>query len=186
MLLEKFYKGVLTMKKQKIISALLALGLALSMAGCDSTETTNNETAQSTQETAPETTQDAPAKETKAEFQEKVFVDDENCTFKVTKIDADNEWGYTLKVYAENKTDKNLMFSWDDVSVNGFMCDPFWATTVQAGKKTNSEISFSQTDFEENGIEDVETIEFTLSIYDDDDWEAAHLVEEKFILNPNE
>lgn len=168
------------MKSKKIISVLLAFVLLLSFVGCGSTETTNTESTNT--ETTQETTQ-----ETKApEFQEKIFVDNENCTFKITEIDADSEWGYTLKAYVENKTDKNLMFAWNDVSVNGFMCDPFWATTVQGGKKAVEEISFLPSEFEELGIEDVENIEFTLSIYDDDDWEAAHLVEEKFTLNPNE
>lgn len=167
------------MKKERILSVLLVLILLLSFAGCGSTETTSSEPTQEKQET---TTQETTA----PEFQEKVFVDNENCTFKITKIEPDNAWGYTLKVYIENKTDKNLMFSWNDVSVNGFMCDPFWASTVQGGKKSIEEISFSTSDFEELGIEDVENIEFKLSVYDDDDFEAPYLVDEMFTLTVNE
>ena len=163
---------------KKLTSVLLALTLLLSLSACINTETTSNsESAQGSQATEEST---AP------EFQEKVFVDDENCTFKITEIEPGNLLGYTMKVYLENKTDVNLMFSWDDVSVNGFMCDPFWANSVQAGKKAVSEIWFSKDKFEELGIEDVEDIEFTLSVYDEDDWEAPRFVEETFTLNMNE
>lgn len=166
---------------KKILSVLSMFALILSFAGCGSTETSNNEP---TQETA---AQETTAQETtEPKFQEKVIVDNENCTFKITNIEPDNEWGYTLKVYIENKTDKNLMFSWDDVSVNGYMCDPFWAATVQGGKKSIEEISFSTSDFEELGIEDVENIEFKLSVYDDDDFDAPYLVDEMFTLTVNE
>ena len=169
------------MKKERILSVLLVFVLLLSFAGCGSTETTSDEPTKET------TTQETAAQETAVpDFQEKVFVDDENCTFKITEIDPDNEWGYTLKVYIENKTDKNLMFAWNDVSVNGYMCDPFWAATVQGGKKSIEEISFSTSDFEELGIEDVENIEFKLSVYDDDDFEAPYLVDEMFALTVNE
>ena len=171
------------MVNKKLISVLLALTLVFSLVACGNTETTtSNEGSESTQ-SAQETTK---AEKPSQELQEKVFVDDENCTFKITEIEPDGFMGYTLKAYVENKTDKNLMFSWEDVSVNGFMCDPFWATSVQAGKKSKEEISFSTSEFEELGIEDVEDIEFTLLVYDDDDWEAPRLVEETFTLNINE
>ena len=168
---------------KKLTSVLLALTLLLSLGACGNTETTSNsESTQSSQLTEEVTTPESTA----LEFQEKVFVDDENCTFKITGIEPDGFMGYTLKAYAENKTDKNLMFAWEDVSVNGFMCDPFWASTVQAGKKSVEEITFFASDFEELGIEDVEDIEFTLLVYDEDNWQAPHIVEEKFTLNMNE
>lgn len=172
---------------KKLTSVLLALTLLLSLSACVNTETTSNsESAQGSQVTS-DATNEVTADETPApEFEEIVYVDDENCTFKITEIEPGNLLGYTMKVYLENKTDVNLMFSWDDVSVNGFMCDPFWANSVQAGKKAVSEIWFSKDKFEELGIEDVEDIEFTLSVYDEDDWEAPRFVEETFTLNMNE
>ena len=172
---------------KKLTSVLLALTLLLSLSACVNTETTSNsESAQGSQVTS-DATNEVAADETPApEFEEIVYVDDENCTFKITDIEPDAMFGYTLKVYLENKTDVNLMVSWDVVSVNGFMCDPFWANSVQAGKKAVSEIWFSKDKFEELGIEDVEDIEFTLSVYDEDDWEAPRFVEETFTLNMNE
>ncbi len=42
------------------------------------------------------------------------------------------------------------MFFVDNVSVNDFMCDPFWASTVSAGKETNKQIHFLESEFEKN------------------------------------
>lgn len=116
--------------------------------------------------------------------QDVVLVDDENCTMKLVSISPDNDWGYTWNVFMENKTDKNLMFSLDNVSINGVMCDPFWASIVSAGKKSNEEISWMTEDFEQLGITDVTVVEFELSIYDDDDWTAPDLVNDTFTVYP--
>lgn len=116
--------------------------------------------------------------------QDVVLVDDENCTVKLVSVAPDNDWGYTWNMYLENKTEQNLMFSMDDVSINGVMCDPFWATVVTAGKKANQEISWDPDEFEQIGITEVTVVEFNLSIYDDDDWNAADLLNETFTVYP--
>jgi len=113
-----------------------------------------------------------------------VIVDDENLTFTITSIEESNIWGFTLKVFCDNKTDKDLMFSWDDVSVNGFMVDPYWVSSIQPGKRSYNEISFSSSSFEENAIIDVEEIEFKLRIYNSDDWSAPDVVNEIFTYTP--
>ena len=105
-------------------------------------------------------------------------------TFTITGIEEDALMGYTLKVFLENKTEKELMFTLEDTSVNGFMCDPFWAETVAAGKKSNTTISWFETDFQDNGIETVEDITFTLRVYDNDDWMADDILKEVFTVNP--
>ncbi len=156
------------MKNRRLLILLLICALSVHLVACAPNNTEIGDVA------SEEKTQKAQ------EVAEKVFVDDENCTFKITGIEPDNLWGYTLKVDLENKTDKNLMFSLEDVSVNGYMCDPFWANSVQAGKKAKSDISFSVEEFEELGITDVEEIEFTLSVYDEDNWDTPHFVEETF------
>jgi hypothetical protein len=111
-------------------------------------------------------------------------VEDDNITVKFTGTEQDSLWGYTLKIFLENKTDKDLMFSVDDVSVNGFMCDPFWASTVSAGKKANEKVTFSEAAFAENGIEVVDEITFTLHVYDSNDLSADSLLKKTFTVNP--
>lgn len=115
---------------------------------------------------------------------EQVFADTQDYQFVILSVEPDNFWGYTLKCYLENNTDTTLMFSWEDVSVNGLMIDSFWAQEVAAGKRAYGEISFFSTDFEDNGITDVEEIEFKLQITNYEDWLADPLVEEVFTFRP--
>jgi hypothetical protein len=75
------------------------------------------------------------------------------------------------------------MFSLDDVSVNGYMVDPFWATEVAAGKKSNNDVTFSSEAFEEIGIETADEIAFTLNVYDAVDWSKEY-VEDSFAIYP--
>ncbi|MBP3458861.1 MAG: hypothetical protein J6K58_06600 [Lachnospiraceae bacterium] len=119
------------------------------------------------------------------DFPETVIVDNEEVTFIIESIDADNMWGYTLKVYLENKTDKDLMFAMENASVNGYMCDPFWASTVNAGMKDNTDISFKADDFEKYHISDVTDIEFKLRVYDANDWTADNVVNEIYTIYPS-
>ena len=115
---------------------------------------------------------------------EKTIFDTEDCTFIILDDEMDSIWGYTLNCFIENKSNKKLMFSWDDVSVNGYMVDPFWATEVAPGAKYYSGISFSDSKFEENGIEQVEEIEFKMKVYDSDDWMADNIIEQTFTYTP--
>ena len=172
---------------KKLIMILAALVLILS-AGCAATpvETTTKPVTQTTVPTtqSPTTVPETTVPETTAPFAELTLVDDENCTVIIKGYDGNALLGYGVKVYLENKTDKELMFSISEVSVNGYMCDPFWATTVSAGKKANEQITFFESDLEANGIEAVEEITFTLNVYDNADWLAEYLVKESFTVNP--
>lgn len=113
-----------------------------------------------------------------------VLVDNEQCKIVVTSFEPDSFWGYSLNVHLENKTDRNLMFACDSATINGFMCDPFWADSVSAGKTANDEITWSDSVFEENGITEVDEIKISISVYDSDDWMAEHILDDTFVLNP--
>lgn len=115
---------------------------------------------------------------------QQVIAEDENLRFVIEWADEENPSAYKLHVYLENKTDRNLMYSWDKVSVNGYMIDPFWATSVTAGKKACSEITFYRSDLESNGIENVSDIEFTLLVSDYDNWDVPYLLEETYTYTP--
>lgn len=103
---------------------------------------------------------------------EYVAVDNEEFTFIILDTETDPVWGYTLNCYLENKTDKALMFSWDGVSVNGVMLDPYWAAQVGPNAKCYSGIAFSTSSLEENGITEVEQINASLHLYNASDWTA--------------
>ena len=86
------------MNFKKIITLLLAFMLCLSFVAC--TDVSDSQTDSKSEEIS---------------FKEKVFVDNENCTFKITGVEPDSFWGYTLNAELENKTDKNLMFSLEEL-----------------------------------------------------------------------
>ena len=171
---------------RKIGILLMLAAVMLTIAGCRG----NVEVTTPTQTTAPH--QEVPAPTTKPTqpattapaFEEQTLVENDSVVMKLTGIVEDPIWGYTLKVYLENRTDKNLMFSVEDAAVNGFMCDPFWAAEVRAGMKANEEISFSKSDFEANGIQEVTDILFTLKVYDSDDWTEEDYVNQTIEIKP--
>ena len=113
-----------------------------------------------------------------------VICDENNVKLTIKNIEIDS-WGYfCINVEIENNTAKKLMFSWNDVSVNNYMIDPFWATEIDAGNKIVDSISFSKSQFEDNGIIDVHLIEFRLTVYDSDDWLADYIINKSYAIYP--
>ena len=76
------------------------------------------------------------------------------------------------------------MLTAEDVSVNGYMLDPYFSTSLAPGFTAFSDMYWNEEEFEENGIVDVEEIEFTLQVYDADIFDDDYLVEKNIILNP--
>ncbi len=113
-----------------------------------------------------------------------VILDNDDVSVIVTGYEKDEIWGYTVNLFLLNKTDKNVMFSVDEAFVNGFMADPFYAASVSAGKCAFSSMAWSDTTFEENGITEVETIEFQLRAHDNDNWSGDDFANESITLNP--
>ena len=175
---------------KKHFTALAAFALSLLLAACGSSASTGSaDTVQSAAETTASSTAEAPtadSEETVPEFQAQTIVDNAFCTVILESIDENGMWGYSWKVQLENKTDKNLMFSIDDCSVNGVMADPFWASSVAAGKKSNETVSWSSSLFEENGIssDNVTQVTFDLRVHDADDWSADNFVDDTFTIYP--
>lgn len=170
---------------KKLIAMLLSATLALSLAACSDTEP---------QPTAPGPTQPAATDPVvqgpteppvvSMEMGETVIIDNEKCTFTIKSASQNAYVGMTVDVLLENKSDKTLLFTWNNTSVNGYMHDPFWAEEVAAGKKANSTIHFDTYQLENYGVESVDEIEFTLYVYDSDDFMADPYVNEVFTIYP--
>lgn len=112
-----------------------------------------------------------------------VLVDNEYV--KVVAIGTvEDDWGYNLVLYMENKSDKNLTISADEVSVNGFMLDPLFGAELSTGNCSYAAINWFLSELEENSIEDVIKIEFKLYVTDSDDWEADDYAVETVTYNP--
>ena len=91
-----------------------------------------------------------------------------------------NVVGFTT--YMENKTDRTLMFSWTNTSVNGYMVDNWLAEEVAPGKKANADAYFVSADMEDNGIESVDKAEYTLWVYDAENWGEDDVYKETFTI----
>lgn len=113
-----------------------------------------------------------------------VIMDNDQVKVTVIGYAQDEFLGYTVNMYIENKSDMSLMLSAEDVAVNGYMLDPFYAEMVSAGVNAFSSMSWFTEDFEDNGITAVDSIAFALRVYDDEDWLADALASEDVTLNP--
>ena len=113
-----------------------------------------------------------------------VLVDREDLYFAIRNVKDDSALGYTWQVYVENRTDKNLMFSFERVAVNGVMCDPYWAEVIAAGKKGNCEIVWLRDSLDQRQITDVRNVEFTLNVYNDDVYTEAPIMHDTFTVYP--
>lgn len=122
--------------------------------------------------------------EREAQPEDVVLIDNENVTVILTGFEEDEIWGYTANLFLINKTEKNIMFSADDASINGYMVTTLFASTVSAGKCEFTSISWSDSELEENGITEIEEIEMNLRAYDSDDWTGEDLANEIVTLNP--
>lgn len=148
-------------------------------------ETADSEESQPVEEPVEELAEDAPEVPVEEPFEEITVVENNECVVKITGIDPDNLWGYTLKVRLENKSeDKTYMFSLRSAAVNGVQTDPFFATEVAAGKKANEEINFLDSTLEENGITEFTDLELSFYVYDSNDWEADDVAAETVHVYP--
>lgn len=178
---------------KKLASLLLAVAMILSLVACGEapTPSNNNEKAPSQSENS-DNNQDSNAnsetnqkEENQITFTELTAVDNDECSIKITGIDTNNFWGFTLKAQLENKSaETTYMFSVENAAINGVQCDPFFATEVAAGKKSNAEISFTNDDFEKNGVGDYTDIELTFRVYDSNDWMADPVAKETVHIYP--
>ena len=119
-----------------------------------------------------------------AQPEDTVLVDNDDISVVVTGYDPDSLWGYAVKLFLVNKTDKTLVFGVDGASVNGFMLEPYYGHELMQGKCCFDEMTWSDADLEDNDIEAVEGIEFTLRVHDSDDWMADDIFNEVLTLTP--
>lgn len=183
------------MKKTAIL--LISLSMLLTMAACGREVAPSNPepsavTSSATDNGEKEYTNETNSNNDKVEgineelsFEELTVVDNDQCIIKITGIEPDDMSGYTLQVYLENKsTDKTFMFSVQSAAINGVQADPYFATEVAAGKKSNEKIRFSTSDLSANGIVDFTDIELSFRVYDSNDWFADDAAKETVHVYP--
>ncbi len=91
----------------------------------------------------------------------------------VKQLDStESFWGADLYLYVENNSGTDATIQVRDVSVNGFMLDPMFSCDILNGMKAYDSITFLQSDFEENGITDIETLELSFHVFTMDGWDT--------------
>ena len=96
------------------------------------------------------------------------FFDTNEYTFSVTNFNATSQMGYAMQVFMENRTGETLYFTFDNVTVNGASCDPYWIQAVSGHMRALTNIEWFEHVFAEAGIDinSVKEIGFELSVYD--------------------
>lgn len=180
---------------KRLTALLLTFTLLFSLAACSGdvtganrttpSENNNNTSSPKEESTGDGQISDKDRSANEISFTELVVVDNDECTIKIASIDPDNLWGYTLKVQLENKSsEKTYMYSVESAAINGVRSDPFFATEVAAGKKSNNDITFSDSELTDNGVGDFTDIELTFRVYDSDDWMADAVARETVHVYP--
>ena len=116
---------------------------------------------------------------------DKVIVDNESITVIITGI-TENDTFETqdMGLFIVNKTNENITFSMDNVSVNDCMLDPFFIVSVHPGFAMFTEASWSDYELEDSNIESIEEIEFSFTASSADDWDKDDYFNGKVTYNP--
>ena len=85
---------------------------------------------------------------------------------------SDSFWGPGVILYIENNSDKNITVQVRDVSINGFMVTSSMSEDVVAGKKAISAVQFFSTDLEDNGIDDITSVELYFHVFEAETWDT--------------
>ena len=110
-------------------------------------------------------------KEDATTVEEEVILDQDDVKVTVKGMDS-SLFGPELKILVENNTQQGLTFQIRDASVNGYMADTMMSEDVAAGKKSNTEITFSASGLEACGINTFAEMEFRFHIFDSSTWDG--------------
>ncbi|MBE6024708.1 MAG: hypothetical protein E7231_16290 [Cellulosilyticum sp.] len=80
--------------------------------------------------------------------------------------------GPGIVVYIANNSNQDITVQARDISVNGFMIDGIFSQDVVVGKHALSEVTFLESDLEQNGITNIENAELAFHIFDKESWDT--------------
>ena len=151
---------------KKIICIILAIVMACGLIGCGGN---NDEIA-----SAPNATSAPTPLTTETSIQETVIVDNDilTITAKSFSIDA-SIFGPSIKLLIENHSNKTIVVQALNASVNGFMIDTTFSSTIGPGKKSYDNLTFNSTDLKDANITTLNDIEFVIYAFDNDTWNSV-------------
>ncbi|MBO5266661.1 MAG: hypothetical protein J6B08_05110 [Ruminiclostridium sp.] len=80
--------------------------------------------------------------------------------------------GPNIELYVENNSEKNITVQTRDVSINGFMVTAMLSSDITPGKHIVDEITFINSELEENDIQKVEEVELSFHVFDSENWDT--------------
>lgn len=173
------YGGGNTMKKTILFTLVCALMLML--VACGITDSSYDDklpiqdvvTSDEAGQAEPEMEEEEPVKEEsdQATIQEQVIYDENDIKITAKALEYDDWFGPSITVLVENNSQHNITVQTRNSSVNGLMIETLFSCDVAAGKKANDSITFYDSDLEMSGITTIKDIEFSLYIFDSDDWD---------------
>lgn len=100
---------------------------------------------------------------------DQILMDNEYVTVIVTGFEVQNDGDYEIGLYLVNKTNVQVLYCLDDVSVNDYIVDAGGGVWLAADKQCKSSFQVDQEDLEDCGITDpeegIDTIELLLEVY---------------------
>ena len=165
--------------KLLVLSVLAAASLALPAAVY----------AEAVPETEEETVSAADAEEDSVteleivEGEKLVLCENEYASVILQSVEDDDVYVWYLVL--ENKTESSsLLFSADDVVVNGYCIDPGLGTSVEAGEQEESDMTWYPEDFQAAGFDEATSVDFTIKVTDYDDVSKDPYINEHLIVYP--
>lgn len=117
-------------------------------------------------------TSDFPNMDTSPADEGKELVNQDGLRIVGKYVDEDSFWGAGILLYLENNTGKTISVTCSDVSINGFMINPIFASTLYDGKMAVDELTIFSSDLEENNITSVDEVELKFSVMDNDTYQS--------------
>ncbi len=111
----------------------------------------------------------------------KTVVDNENFTIIFYPGKVDPVWGYTMVMYLQNKSETNFEFNFNDIKINGIDFDTLWSEDLASGFQGYYEEYFNISNIK---VSDVESLAFSLSVEDANDWWADPIYQEDITYEP--
>ena len=87
-------------------------------------------------------------------------------------VDENSFWGTAILLYCENNSGRNISISVSDMSINGYMMNPLFSSTIYNGKKAIDDITVFSSKLKENGITKIENVELKFKIIDSDTYQT--------------
>lgn len=84
----------------------------------------------------------------------------------ITKVMTDEFYGKTLVLYVKNNSGKDVTVQAENISVNGFTLDAWMYDFISAGTVRYCDLDLLESGLEENGIEEIQDITFTIQLTD--------------------